>query len=218
MATGFGLVQKEKTEEDLDQIDEDEIEKISLIIDIIGEKCQIDYFQNLRLDQLSDNHMMRTNFVCQMGLLKQSKEGLGDQILVTTHAVKIQLYKLYLKVLNIHKTQFQMIQFFRTGEYDSRSAKLFLSEFRKSKIKIVELRPEAYIIMLQALVLQDNLSNITAESIKIEQYPNVLLLIDHITSHAWLINPAPTRLYAQMHRQNLYFLSMIKSLPSLQLP
>jgi hypothetical protein len=94
-----------------------------------------------------------------------------------------------------------MIHFLRVGEYESREAFRFLGEFRKSKLNIVELKPEPYIIMMRALLSHDNLGYITVKEIKLdEMYPNVQMVIDHQTSHCWVINPSPTRLAAQMHR------------------
>jgi len=63
-----------------------------------------------------------------------------------------------------------MINFFRTGDYESLIAKRFLAEFRKSNIKRVELREEAYYIMLTALLTQDNLSYITVKKVQIDTY------------------------------------------------
>ena len=156
---------------------------------MIQADLELDYFMNLRLDLMGSSPMHRSNFVCQMGLLKQSREGLGDKLVLTNQAVKLQLYKLYLRTLNIHKTQYQMLQFFRIGDYGSRSALKFLGEFRKSNIHMVELRPEAYYIMINALLSQDNLGFMSIKIIKIDVYDHVIMLIDHQTSHAWIINP-----------------------------
>ena len=77
-----------------------------------------------------------------------------------------------------------MLSFFRTGDYDSLKAKRFLADFRKSKMDMLQLRPEAYRVMFNALVTQDNLSYVTVKTVQIETYKHVVMMIDNQTSHA----------------------------------
>jgi len=79
----------------------DEIEKTTFLIDLIQCRLPLDYFSNLRLDSLGANTQLRSNFVCQLGLIKQSREGFDDKVLISNRAIFLQLHKLYLKVLNI---------------------------------------------------------------------------------------------------------------------
>lgn len=73
--------------------------------------------------------------------------------------------------------------------------------------------------MLSALLSQDNLPQISLKILHVSStYPHVHLLIDHLASRAWLINPGHTRLHAQMHRQNYYYLDEMKKLESLHIP
>ena len=91
MATGFSKnddVVMELNENDEIDTQEDN-QKITFLIDIINEDMTLDYFQNLRLDLLSENPMLRNNFVCQLGLLKLSQDSLSDRVMLTNHTIKL---------------------------------------------------------------------------------------------------------------------------------
>lgn len=78
------------------------------------------------------------------------------------------IYKLYLKLLNINISSQQMIQYFRIGDFKSKS-KHYNLDFFYSNLNLVETKPETYKHLLYALFLSDNLGFIKIAPFKIEE-------------------------------------------------
>jgi len=62
-------------------------------------------------------------------------------------------------------------------------------------------------------MIQDNLPHTQLFKVALDpqSYPDCLLFVDSHSSHAWLVKGSHTRLQAQMHRQNYYYLDFVKN-------
>eukprot|EP00347_Sterkiella_histriomuscorum_P005436 403356627 len=154
-----------------------EKELLDYLIDLFDEKIQIDYYSNLKLEQIHTS-VVFTNMLIQSGYLTQDPE--KEKIVIAGNEVKALFYKAYLKLLNLKENSQQTLQYFRIGDFKTKS-KNYNLDFLETNLHHVEHRPEAYKHLVYALFLQDNLPNLQLVPFKIDDQEAVVV-IDEETS------------------------------------
>ena len=132
--------------------DLDERDLILFIVDVLTKRFKVDLYQRLKLSELQGlgNKAMQTNFMIQSGLLAMESSSIleeDDSAKVTLYSneIKVLIYRLLLKALDIPRSSLEMIQFFRKGNFKASNRQFDETFLSHSKLMLVEEHEDVYI-------------------------------------------------------------------------